>query len=193
MLQYKSHIGRYIEHNPGLENHPLVEKVSVLTVALPYQKIEGDQWPKHFDPEAAQSDIGTLYKRRSIEEAGEALKKVCRHSNCDLGLDFRPQVTSHNDEEGHLQYYPYVVVSWPNKPYLPQAQCEIISDMLSDQMLMRSFFCSHIPGQNSIDIFVSNGAATPDDASRIAATSSKELYNVLTPAPFRKSEPEKQL
>ncbi len=192
LLQYRNLTGRYVQKEPGLENHPLIEKVNVLSIVVPYTPNEADRWPKQFATKDVMGDDAADLRQRGVEEAAEVMRKIRRLSNCDLGLTITPGVTPQKDDNNKTQHYPHVTITWANKPYLPPAQCEVLSQMLTDDVMVRNYACTHIPGQSEIDVFASNWSFMPNVASRIASDTAKEIETLFVPAALRKSEPEKQ-
>lgn len=191
--QYKKHIGHYVVGGADLDGHPLLEKVNALVLTFPYQHSNHIKWPKHFSQSEINSKDAVSLRKQGIEEASLALATVCRHSSCDLNLALNPALSSLRGEAGQAQYFPYVVVSWQNKPYLHPLQSEVISEMLTGQIGMLNYQCSHIPGQNSLEVFAASSPFTQNVANRVASNAARELSEVLVPVHQRSKNHETQM
>jgi uncharacterized protein YkuJ len=185
-LQYRGLNGHYVAHEPAMENHPLLEKVNVLHITIPYQKREGDKWPSTFEEKDFFTDDARELRQRGVEEAAQALTEVFRYTSCDLGLKLLPLTGSIEKEDSkEKEHYPYVRMTWPNKPYLPAAQCNVISEMLSDLVMKKGFGCSIVPGNGIIEIYASGSSFTANVAYLVAQETAKQLAEGLIPASVR--------
>jgi uncharacterized protein YkuJ len=184
-LQYRGLTGHYVANDPTLENHPLLEKVDVLHVTMPYNEVEGDKWPVSFSENEFFNDDAKELRQRGIEEAAEALKNIFRYISCDLGLNLLPLTGSHEKEDGK-DYIPYVRMSWPNKPYLPPAQCHVISEALSDIVMKKGFISHYAPGGNNVEVYTSDSTGfTENVALLVAKETAQKLAEGLIPASVR--------
>lgn len=183
-LQYRGLSGHYVAHEPAMESHPLLEKVNVLHITIPYQKREGDKWPATFEEKDFFADDAKELRQRGIEEAAHALKEIFQNTSCDIGLKLLPLTATYQKDEGK-EYLPYVRMSWPNKPYLPPAQCHVISEMLSDLVMKKGFACNFVPGNSNIEVYTSGSSFAANVAYLVAQDTAKQLAEGLVPSSVR--------
>jgi hypothetical protein len=183
-LQYRGLAGHYVAHEPAMANHPLLEKVDVLHITIPYKNVDGDKWPAHFSEKQFFDDDARGLRQRGVEEAAEALKDILRYTSCDLGLNLLP-LTGSYEKDDSKDYIPYVRMSWPNKPYLPPAQCHVISEMLSDTVMKKGFACHYTPGNNAIEVYTSGTGLTQNVALLVARETAQKLAEGLIPPSVR--------
>jgi hypothetical protein len=193
IIQLRGQPGSYKKETAAMTGNELFERVNVLNITIPYNRYENESWPRHYDTYDIMSNKARYDREWGISEATEALNNIMRCVKCDMGLNITPAFSTRTNNKNQQEYFPYIVMRWPNKPYLPEAQNEVMYNYLSDQMALRNFDCNRIPGQNGMDVLIAPKALPQNTATRIANHTAKELMSAFTPSSVRTSEPEAQL
>jgi hypothetical protein len=180
-LQYRGEVGHYIPNGSPAPSPEFQEKANVLKVTIPYQRLPQDTWPQTFVQKPDQQEAIDMFRQRGVEEAIEALTQVQRATSCDMRLRLEPYTMKHKEVDGRTQYFPFVHVTWPNSAYLPKAQYEVITNMLSNQILKRNLSCSTMPDKEGLDVGAATTSFLSGVATKIAKETAKQIANGFIP------------